>query len=204
MGTNRYLRSEGILFYELREQWRKRGGKPTSCWDEGKGECLIWALAGCCALSHWCQWAPGTRGESGRGFNRSGRWSLSLEEIWSQNLGIFGTNNTHKLLSPHPMVSSQICCCAYRSCILAFISVTTLEIPVPWPGFSGFSFLAHVHVSFSHKTSLPCPGYSRNMDKSCQGLNTAVLGWGKKGEFRLNLVKGENNLWFWGKHPSFG
>lgn len=103
-----------------------------------------------------------------------------------------------------PSVNSQICYCAYSSHALAFISVTTLEITVPQPGFSGSSFLSHLHVSFSQKTSLSCPGCSRNMAKSCRCLNTAVLGWGKKGEFRLNLGKGKNNLWFWSKHPSSG
>lgn len=146
-------------------------------------------LSGCCAPSHWCQWAPGTRSESGRGCNGSEVWVLrSVAQILVQITLIIAATLNGKL-SDLLFLS-----------ILASISVTTLDITVTQPGFS---FLSHVHVSFSQKTSLPCPGYSRNVDKSCQGLNTEVLGWGKKKRVWV-LVKGEHNLWFWSKHSSFG
>lgn len=77
-----------------------------------------------------------------------------------------------------------------------------------------FFFLMNMVEAFSQKNFLLCPGCSKNMPQTCQGLNTAVL-WGypaggsswdkeKEGEFGLNLVKGENNIWFWNKHSSFG
>lgn len=175
----------------------EKRGKPTSCWDEAKGGCLIWALTGFCAFSHWCQ------GARGQGVNL-GEVAMAVEGevwVWRSEAKIL-VQNTRKLLSPHPMVNSQICCCAYSLCILAFLSATTLEITVPQPGFSGFSFPPHVRVSFSQKTSLPCPGYSRNMEKCCQGLNIAVLGWGKKSVW-VKSSEGRKNLWFWSKHPSF-
>lgn len=116
------------------------------------------------------------------------------------------------------MASSQICCCPYSWCILGFISTTSLELSVPQHSLAALPplfFFSHVHgCSFLPENFPTLPRYSRNVPQTCQGLNTAVL-WDypaggsrwdeeKEAEFGSNLVKGENNLWFWSKHPSFG